>query len=186
MRRQLLRVMAILLASALSARAGSAPVAPDPAWQALAHHPLLPLDSGSAVATAPPVVAGRPLLLHFWASWCAPCRRELPALDARAARWQAAGLELRAVSIDREPEKARRFAASLMLAMPLYQDGPDGLAAQLDLPALPCSYLFDGEGALRLVLHGEDARGLAALEAAVAELLPADRPAPAAAAMGSR
>jgi thiol-disulfide isomerase/thioredoxin len=178
--------MAILLVSALPAVSGSAPSAPDPAWQALAAHPLAPLGEGSASAPAAAPLPGRPLLLHFWASWCAPCRRELPALDARLAPWQAAGLQLRAISIDREPEKARRFAAELELAMPLYLDSPDGLAKQLDLPALPCSYLFDGDGALLLMLRGEDARGLDALEATVADLLGGGSATPAAAGLGGR
>jgi thiol-disulfide isomerase/thioredoxin len=176
--------MAILLVSALPVVAGSAPAAPDPAWQALAAHPLAPLAAGGVAAAAP--LPGRPLLLHFWASWCAPCRRELPALDARLAPWQAAGLQLRAVSIDREPEKARRFAAELELAMPLYLDSPDGLARELDLPALPCSYLFDGDGALRLVVRGDDAQGLDALEATVADLLAGGSATPAAAGLGGR
>lgn len=173
-------IAAILLACALPAGSGGAQAAPDPAWQALAAHPLTSLDGGTP---APPPVAGRPLLLHFWASWCAPCRRELPALDAQLGRWLDAGLELRAVSIDREPEKARRFAAELALSLPLYHDGPAGLARQLDLPALPCSFLFDGEGRLVVSVLGDDERGLARLETALADLLgPA---APAAAALGT-
>jgi thiol-disulfide isomerase/thioredoxin len=179
-----LLLLGVLLACALPVSAGSAPAAPHAAWQALAAAPPAPLAPGSAPAAAP--TPGRPLLLHFWASWCAPCRRELPALAGQMQRWQAAGLELRAVSVDRDPEKARHFAAELKLALPLYYDGPDGLAKRIDLPALPCTYLFDGRGALRLVVQGEDARGLTALDAALADLLPAAAGAPAAAGLGGR
>ena len=170
-------IAATLLACALPAAAGGAQAAPDPTWQALAAQSLASLDGG---APAPPPALGRPLLLHFWASWCAPCRRELPALDAQLGRWLDAGLQLRAVSIDREPEKARRFAAELALAMPLLNDGPAGLAKRLDLPALPCSYLFDGEGRLVVSVLGDDERGLARLETALADLLEPDPPAAAA------
>ncbi len=177
-------VLTILLAAGLAAPVGRAAADPDPARQALAARPLAALaETGAATITPLP---GRPLLLHFWASWCVPCRRELPWLDARAARWQAAGLELRVVSIDRDPEKARQFAADLGLTMPLYLDGPDGLAKQLDLPALPCSFVFDGEGARRLAVLGSDARGLERLEASIAELLAAAAAPPTTAAMGSR
>jgi len=172
--------VAFLLACALPAAAGGAQATPDPAWQTLVAHPLTSLDGG---APAPAPVAGRPLLLHFWASWCAPCRRELPALDAQLGRWLDAGLQLRAVSIDREPEKARRFAAELALSLPLHHDGPAGLARQLDLPALPCSYLFDGEGRLVLSVLGDGGRGLARLETALADLL--EPATPAAAALGT-
>ena len=163
--------LAVLLIAALPGLA-SAAGGPSAEWQTVVEHPLSLLDApGATPAPAPAPVLGRPLLLHFWASWCAPCRRELPALDARVARWTGEGLQTRVVSVDREADRARRFAAELALGLPLYIDAPDGLAAAMDLPSLPCTFLFDAKGQRVLELHGESDENLRALDAALAVLL---------------
>jgi hypothetical protein len=76
-----------------------------------------------------------------------------------------------AVSIGREARKAQRMARSLDLEMPLFHDGPNGLAAAIDLPHLPITYVIDGRGQTIAVVNGskesELARGRAAIESAL-------------------
>ena len=91
---------------------------------------------------------GKPLLLNFWATWCAPCVTELPLLDAfsrqHAGRWQVLGL-----AVDR-PDPVRRFAAERALHLPLALAGMEGLDLSRGLGnklgALPFSVAFDSGG----------------------------------------
>src|SRR6185503_8407093 len=99
----------------------------------------------------------------FWASWCGPCRRELPRLDALQTSLGAHGARVVAISIDEESRNAARFAKSLALAFPVYHDGPDGLARRLDLPAVPYTIVLDRDGAVAFTTTGSDERALDAI-----------------------
>jgi thiol-disulfide isomerase/thioredoxin len=136
----------------------------DPVRDALAARPLHDL-AGEAVAVED-LLAG-PVVLNFWAEWCAPCRRELPVLDSWYDEVAAEGVRIVAISIDSRRERAERLARELDLSMPLYHDGPEGLARQIDLPGLPVTYVLDAEGEVFHISTGSDADALAALRAAI-------------------
>jgi thiol-disulfide isomerase/thioredoxin len=89
---------------------------------------------------------GEVVVLNFWASWCAPCRRELPALDALNTEISKKGGHVLAVSIDEDRENAARFAKAQKLTLPIAHDGPDGLAHQLDLQHVPFTIVLDRDG----------------------------------------
>lgn len=85
------------------------------------------------------------LLLDFWATWCAPCRKELPEIDALYRNLREAGLEAIAVNVDEEPEIARSFIRSLDVELPLAIADP-GLVRYLGVESLPVLVLADREG----------------------------------------
>jgi thiol-disulfide isomerase/thioredoxin len=141
----------------------------------------LPAAAGSDLLSEPMVdLEGRPasladyagevLLVNFWASWCPPCRRELPLLEAWQREW-AGQARVVAVSIDREAANAARFVDDTGLTLAVLVDGPDGLAAGLDLAAVPTTYLLDRRGDVALVVHGSDRDDLARLKRAAEALM---------------
>jgi thiol-disulfide isomerase/thioredoxin len=100
---------------------------------------------GSTIALAS--LRGRIVLINVWASWCPPCREEMPSIAALRRRLEGEGLTVAAISIDRNPADALRFVDELALRdLPLYFD-PAGLAAAaLDARGVPVSVLLDEDG----------------------------------------
>jgi thiol-disulfide isomerase/thioredoxin len=103
---------------------------------------------------------GQVVVLNFWASWCPPCRRELPHLDALQASLAGRGARVVAISIDEEARNVQRFARAERLSLPLYHDGPDHLARRLDLPHVPFTIVLDRRGEVAFATSGADDRAL--------------------------
>jgi thiol-disulfide isomerase/thioredoxin len=93
---------------------------------------------------------GRVVLLNFWATWCAPCVREMPSLDRLQAALGDRGLSVVAVSIDRAGVKViRPFAKRLGLArLGLYHDPKGALFRAFGVTGLPASFLIDRGGGI--------------------------------------
>lgn len=110
--------------------------------------------------------AGKPLLVNYFAPWCAPCLREMPLLAAlqREGKIGVIAINYDPVSPTELTELARRYRIAVPLMIPLDE-------ASLPFPrpsALPTSYLLDEEGRLQQTLQGElDEQTLATLGAAV-------------------
>jgi thiol-disulfide isomerase/thioredoxin len=97
---------------------------------------------------------GTPIALHFWATWCQPCKAELPALLARRAALEERG-RLVLVSLDRDPHAIDRFRAQSGLTFDTWTSPRGGVADRLDLArSLPRTYVLDGHGRLQQVLRG--------------------------------
>ena len=91
---------------------------------------------------------GRPLLVNLWATWCAPCVKELPTLD-RAARAAAPG-ELQVVAISQDsgplPSVVAFLKTNRITTLAPYHDPAMGLSGSLGAEILPTSILFDADG----------------------------------------
>jgi thiol-disulfide isomerase/thioredoxin len=108
---------------------------------------------------------GRPLVLNFWATWCAPCVKEMPELDRFHRTHSAGGWQVVGLAIDRV-EAVREFLGRIPVAFPIGLVGLDGMELLRRLgnrqAALPFTVVFDAEGRPRRRKLGEtDARELA-------------------------
>jgi peroxiredoxin len=148
-------------------------VSPERARGLLAQHSMRTLD-GRPVSLAS--LRGEVVVVNFWASWCGPCRKELPRLDALHRELASRGGTVLAVSIDEEERNARRFAQKHHLSLPIVHDGPDGLARALDLQHVPLTLVLDRSGAVAFTTSGSDDAALVALGAATRRLIAGDPP----------
>jgi len=132
--------------------------------ETLANHELTALAGGKVTLAS---MRGEVVIVNFWATWCAPCRKELEVMDRWNSEWKDRGARVVAISIDRDARKARRFAEEMALKMTVVHDGPDGLARSLDLPSVPCTYLLDRNGNVVSIVKSSNAGELAALKTKV-------------------
>ena len=91
---------------------------------------------------------GKVVLLNIWATWCEPCREEMPALDRLEAKLGGERFHVLALSVDQQgPAVARKFYAQVGIkALPLYVDPTAKAAFTLDAAGLPASLLIDRQG----------------------------------------
>lgn len=114
---------------------------------------------------------GKVVLLDIWASWCAPCKEELPLLDEMAGRLKAKGVELVAVSVDEDKASALAFLrARPRWSLTLAHDPQGKVPDALQPPKMPTSYIVDRAGVVRQVNAGFEREDIARLEARLAAL----------------
>ena len=115
---------------------------------------------------------GRVVLVDFWATWCAPCIKEMPEYEAWQKKYADRGLVVLGFAIDDEPdvEVLKRFAATLKISYPLLLANAELAESFGDFQGfVPTSYLIDREGNIRHVKTG--ATDLVAYEKLVESLL---------------
>jgi cytochrome c biogenesis protein CcmG/thiol:disulfide interchange protein DsbE len=97
---------------------------------------------------------GKVVYLDFWASWCAPCLKAIPEIEAMRKELPADKFQVVAVNLDQEPKKALRFLEKNPIGYPSASDPKGHLPKQFGVDTMPTSYLIDGEGVIRLVHRG--------------------------------
>ena len=112
---------------------------------------------------------GKVLLVDFWATWCGPCRVELPNVIATYQKHHKKGFEILGISLDQDEQAMKKFLASNKMTWPQYFDGlgwQNKLAARYGVNSIPATYLLDAQGKIiARDLRGDD------LEKAVAAAL---------------
>jgi cytochrome c biogenesis protein CcmG/thiol:disulfide interchange protein DsbE len=114
------------------------------------------LCAAAAAHAAPPPglgpIEGRVVWVDFWASWCVPCRRSFPWLNAMQAKHGPEGLQIIAVNLDKDRALADRFLAEVPAQFALHFDPSAALAKEFGVQAMPSSFLIDADGNV-LAMH---------------------------------
>lgn len=97
---------------------------------------------------------GRVVLLNFWATWCAPCRLEMPAIQERYERYGANELAVLAVNFDEPQSQVVAFGEELGLSFPLLLDPGGEVQRMYRIRGYPTSVFVDEEGIVRVVHIG--------------------------------
>lgn len=97
---------------------------------------------------------GNIVLVNFWASWCGPCREELPEMEAIYQEYKDLGFEILAVNVDDHPDKADVLLNDIEVSFPVLYD-TDGKVSELyDVSAMPTTVIVDRNGNQRLLHMG--------------------------------
>ena len=97
---------------------------------------------------------GKVVMLNFWATWCAPCRKEMPLLDDLYNRYNAAGFELYGVNVEPESEPADKMAGEMGLSFPILYDTDSKVSRLYSVDAMPTTVVIDRDGNIRYVNRG--------------------------------
>lgn len=98
---------------------------------------------------------GHVVLLNFWATWCGPCRVEMPAMEALYRSMHSKGLEILAVSVDQEGTTVTRpFQKALGLSFPILHDLDYQVGLVYGARTLPMTFAIDRNGTIRQLVYG--------------------------------
>ncbi len=102
-------------------------------------------------------VPGRKVvIINFWATWCPPCRLEMPQLQTLYERYQDQGLQILAINVGEDEKTVRDFLSQRTLSFPVLLDREGLVAAQYRVEAFPTTVLLDAEGRVFQFTEGLD------------------------------
>ncbi|MEX2458106.1 MAG: TlpA disulfide reductase family protein [Actinomycetota bacterium] len=118
----------------------------------------MPAIDGESLAGGGRVVredyAGKVVVVNFWASWCAPCRREQPALQAVWERHRDDGVAVIGVNFRDDDDSARAYLREFEVGYPSVVDFPGTLLGRFGIPGLPGTVIVDASGEMRFRVLG--------------------------------
>ena len=97
---------------------------------------------------------GKPVLINFWATWCPPCRDEMPYLQQIYEEWSGKGLVVLAIDIGESPSKVKEFLQSQELSLPVLLDAKENVAREYNITGIPTTFFIDKDGTIQVKLIG--------------------------------
>ena len=97
---------------------------------------------------------GRVVMVNFWATWCGPCRQEMPQLNRLYEKYKSSGFVLLGVNVDDDVAKAAELAAKLGVTFPVLLDTEKTVSKLYDVSTMPSTMIIDREGKVRYVHRG--------------------------------
>ncbi len=138
--------LALLLAGAMAS--------PQAAVQLSSNAPDFTLKSLAGANLRLQEQRGQVVLVNFWATWCGPCRQELPHLNRIYDKYKSSGFVLLGVNIDDDPRAATDLAAKLGVKFPVLLDTDKKVSRVYDMSAMPATLLIDRDGRVRHIHRG--------------------------------
>ena len=97
---------------------------------------------------------GQVVLINFWASWCGPCRQEMPHLDALHRQYEALGFTVFGINVEQNRELADRILRDTPVTFPILFDDRNHVSELYDVDAMPVTVLVDRSGEIRFMHRG--------------------------------
>jgi peroxiredoxin len=144
MMRNRIAALAAILTLALPAWAGAADV-PAPAF-------TLQSTDGKTVSLAQ--FKGDVVMINFWASWCGPCRQEMPLLNEIYKQYEDMGFTLLGVNVEPNPRNANAWLKETPVSYPILYDPKSQVSQLYQVQAMPTTVIIDRQGIVRFVHNG--------------------------------
>ncbi len=140
------RIVAFALASSLALSAAAEELSgPAPDFD------LAVMDGGRIKLSE---LKGQVVMVNFWATWCGPCREEMPHLEALYQRYSDLGFTLLGVNVEEDSSGADEFLAETPVSFPILFDPGNDVSELYDVVAMPSTVMIDREGNMRYIHHG--------------------------------
>jgi len=97
---------------------------------------------------------GQVVLLNFWASWCGPCRQEMPILDEIHNKYKSLGFSVLGVNLDAKSKKAINYLKDTPVTFPVLYDPKGDVSGQYGVQAMPSTVIIDKDGNVRYLHEG--------------------------------
>ena len=97
---------------------------------------------------------GEVVMINFWATWCGPCREEMPHLEALHQRYSDLGFTLLGVNVEEDSRLSDKFLEETPVTFDILFDPQNGVSELYDVVAMPSTVLVDREGNMRFIHHG--------------------------------
>ncbi|NVJ61709.1 MAG: TlpA family protein disulfide reductase [Gammaproteobacteria bacterium] len=97
---------------------------------------------------------GNVVMINFWASWCGPCRQEMPLLDDFYKKYNKLGFVLLGVNVEEDSSKAAGYLKEVPVSFPILYDNTNKVSKMYDIDAMPSTVLVDREGNMRFLHRG--------------------------------
>lgn len=112
----------------------------------------LPTQSGKTVSLAD--LKGNVVMVNFWATWCGPCREEMPKLEALYERYHDLGFTLLGVNVEQDSSGVAKFLQQTPVSFKILLDTQNNVSKLYNVVAMPSTVLIDRKGNVRYVHHG--------------------------------
>jgi len=94
-------------------------------------------------------LAGQVVLINFWASWCGPCRKEMPKLEELHQKYKDLGVTILGINIDENIELSKKILRDITVSFPILFDQENKVSAIYSIEAMPATFLVDRSGNFR-------------------------------------
>ena len=99
-------------------------------------------------------MTGNVVLINFWASWCGPCREEMPLLNALHQKYGPLGFTVLGVNVEEQTDKARGFLKDFPVDFPVLLDKTNKVSKMYNVIAMPTTVVVDRDGNMRFIHKG--------------------------------
>jgi peroxiredoxin len=99
-------------------------------------------------------MAGNVVLINFWASWCGPCREEMPLLNALHNKYEPLGFTVLGVNVEEDVKGAKGFLKNFPVDFPVLLDNTNKVSKQFKVVAMPTTVVVDRDGNMRYLHQG--------------------------------